>query len=146
MSLKMPELPSYLSLAERQQQQLVFLEYQDLLVQHISDLGCTQVIEHQIHMEGSPVLVPYCCQNPHVWQEEERQVKQMLGQGIIHLSQSPWAAMPFMVWEMGRRLRFCIDYHGLNKVNIKDAHPLPRIDDTLEALRGSCYFSTLNLK
>ena len=43
-------------------------------------------------------------------------------------------------------LCFCIDFRKLNDVTIKDAHPLPRIDDTLEALKGAKYFSTLDLK
>ena len=40
----------------------------------------------------------------------------------------------------------CIDFPKLNYVTIKDAHPLLRIDDTLEALKGAKYFSTLDLK
>lgn len=40
----------------------------------------------------------------------------------------------------------CLDYRKLNNVTIKDCHPLPRIDDTLSHLDGSCWFSTLDLK
>ena len=43
-------------------------------------------------------------------------------------------------------LRFCIDFRKLNDVKVKDAHPLPRIDDTLEVLKGAKIFSTLDLK
>ena len=43
-------------------------------------------------------------------------------------------------------LRFCIDLRKLNDVTIKNAHPLLRIDDTLEALKGAKYFSTPDLK
>ena len=43
-------------------------------------------------------------------------------------------------------LRFCIDFRKLNDVTVKDAHPLPWIDDTLEALKGAKIFSTQDLK
>ena len=43
-------------------------------------------------------------------------------------------------------LRFCIDFKKLNDVTVKDAHPLPRSDFTLEVLKGAKIFSTLDLK
>ena len=42
--------------------------------------------------------------------------------------------------------RFCVDYQKLNEITIKDVYPLPRIDDTLDALGGSRLFSALDLK
>lgn len=39
-----------------------------------------------------------------------------------------------------------MDFTKLNDATIKDAQPLPRIDDTLDALHGSKWFITLDLK
>ena len=43
-------------------------------------------------------------------------------------------------------LRFCVDFRQFNAAAVKDAHPLPRIDDILDALHGAKWFSTLDLK
>lgn len=42
--------------------------------------------------------------------------------------------------------RFSLDYRKLNAVTIKDSHPLPRVDDALDALSGSAWFSTMDLQ
>lgn len=39
-----------------------------------------------------------------------------------------------------------MDYKALNNVTLRDSYPLPRIDDTLDALLGARWFSTLDLK
>ncbi len=69
----------------------------------------------------------------------------MLDRGIIEPCQSSWASPVVSVTKKEGSTRFCVDYHKVNEVTHKDAYPLPRIDDTLDALRGSQYFSTLDL-
>ena len=70
----------------------------------------------------------------------------MLEHEIIRPSCSPWVSPVVMVKKKDGTLRFCIDFRNLNDVTIKDAHTLPRIDDTLKALKGAKLFSTLYLK
>ena len=39
---------------------------------------------------------------------------------------------------------FCVDFRKVNSITQRDSYPLPRIDETLEALAGSQY-TTLDL-
>ena len=70
----------------------------------------------------------------------------MLTSDVIRPSNSPWASPVLMVRKKDGRLRFCVDFRQLNAATVKDAHPLPRIDDLLDALHGARWFSTLDLK
>ena len=109
-------------------------------------LGNTDRIEHEIHTHGPLILQPYRRQNPEVRKHEQEQLKEMLDQEIIRPSSSPWASPVVMVKKKDGTLRFCIDFCKLNDVTTRDSHPLPRSDDTLEALKGAKIFSTLDLK
>ena len=43
-------------------------------------------------------------------------------------------------------MRFCVDYRPLNSVTRKDSYPLPRIDESLDLVSGSSWFSSLDLR
>ena len=60
-------------------------------------------------------------------------------------SKSPWASTIVLVTKDGS-IRFCVDYRKINAVTCKDAYPIPRVDDTLDTLSGSTWFSTIDLK
>jgi hypothetical protein len=47
---------------------------------------------------------------------------------------------------MTRMWKLCIDYRALNKITIRNRHPIPRIDDLLDQLKRENFFSKINLK
>ena len=76
----------------------------------------------------------------------DKQVQQMLETGVIEPSTSPWVSNVVMVKKKDGTMRFCVDYRQLNKLTRKDAYPLPRIDSCLDAMAGSRFFSTFDLR
>ena len=70
----------------------------------------------------------------------------MLSQGVIVPAQSPWAANIVLVKKKDSDYCCCIDYRGLNDVTRKDAYALPRTDMCLDALTGSVWFTTFDMR
>ena len=75
----------------------------------------------------------------------EKQVREMLEQEVNQPSVSPWSSPVVLVRKIDNTYQFCVDYRKLNGITVKDAYPLPRVDETLESLGGASYFSTLDL-
>lgn len=106
-----------------------------------------RVFDHAIPLLAGvkPVnLCPYCY-NPTQKDEIEKQVTYMLSQGIIQPSNSPFSSLVTLVQKKDKTWRFCMDYRHLNAATIKNRYPLPIIDELLDELAGSQWFTRLDL-
>ena len=137
---------SRLSQTLQEQLQGLLCEYRDIFSQGEHDMGKTDTEVHRIPTGDArpvrlqPRRVPLAYQ-----QDVEDQIQQFLDLGIVEDCQSPWAAPLVIVKKKDGSNRVCIDYRELNNVTQKDAHPLPRIKDSLDALRGASVYSSLDL-
>jgi len=78
-------------------------------------------------------------------EEVVKQITQLLKNGWIEPSVSPYGAPILFVAKKGGGLRMCVDYRALNKITIKNRYPLPRIDDLFDCLQGAKYFTSIDL-
>ena len=83
--------------------------------------------------------------NPQERGEVIKQITELLQQGLIEPSTSPYGAPILFVAKKDGTLRMVIDYRALNKITVKNRYPLPRIDDLLDQLQGATHFSSLDL-
>lgn len=112
--------------------------------------GCKSGIEHRIPTgDARPIMKrPYRVPH-HLRPVVEEHLADMLDKGVIVPSSSPWSApvvlVPKKTTDGTLKYRFCTDFRALNEVTKGDAYPLPLIQETLENLGNSRYYTTLDL-
>ena len=111
------------------------------------DLGHTDLVHHKINTgDAAPIRQPPRRRPSLKKDEAHKAITEMLEQGLIESSTSPWASPIVLVKKKDGNWRFCVDYRKLDDVTRKDSYPLPRIDDTLNRLADMQWFLTLDLK
>lgn len=126
-------------------------DYKDIFYCDQLPLTFTNQVKHQIRTKNEdPIYVKQYRQSPAQAEEINRQVNKLLSEDIIQESHSPWSApvhlVPKKMDASGEvKYRMVIDYRRLNDITIDDKYPLPNINDLLDKLGKSTYFSTIDL-
>jgi hypothetical protein len=107
-------------------------------------LGSTTMAEFTIDTgDNHPVSAPPYHASPLARQTIDKTLAELLEDGIIEESDSPWASPAILVRQKGKD-RFCVDYRKVNALTKSDQYPLPRIDDILSQFAGKKWFSTFD--
>ena len=119
----------------------------DVFSKHKADIGCCNFVEHEIeieegsvtHREGARRLIP------HQSEACRKEIEMLKEYDLIEPSKSPWACGVVMAKKKRGQLRFCCDFRYLNAVTMKDAYPIPCINESFSKLGDAKFFTTLNL-
>ncbi|KAK0135759.1 Retrovirus-related Pol polyprotein from transposon 17.6 [Merluccius polli] len=137
---------SALSETEQSQVRSLLQKHSDVFSAHEGDLGCTNLISHDIPLlDETPVRQRYRRIPPSEYETVKAHIHQLLEAKVIRESSSPFASPIVLVKKKDGTLRLCVDYRLINSKTRRDAFPLPRIEESLDALSGARWFSTLDL-
>ena len=109
--------------------------------------GRTGMVKNEIDtaeerpIKQAPRSIPLAKRN-----EVKELVYEMKRSDVIEPLSGPWSSPVVLVKKEYGSTRFCVDYRKLSGVTKKGSYPLPRIDDTLDALAGPKWFSTLDVQ
>lgn len=130
------------------QLQELILAYWKAFQLYPDDVGRTHLIEHGIDTGTHRPVKQKQFRLPQALRGEvTKQINEMLKNNLIEPSCSPWCSPMMIIKQKTRdgviKYRFVIDMRKLNEITVKDSYPLRRIDQTLDALGGACFFSVI---
>ena len=134
------------SLTPEKRQQILDLltKYRSVWASNPKKPSLSNVGKHKIVTgDADPVKQKMRRMSPNDEREVNRQVDEMLSNGICRPSDSPWSSGVILVKKRDGSQRFVIDYRILNAVTEKDAYPLPNAKDLFDRMHGSKMYSFL---
>lgn len=142
----------HLSVLEKAKTLETLAKHDVVILRDNEKLTSTTAIKHRINTVDDNPVYTKTYRYPHAHKlTVKEQIEDMLKNGIITHSESPWNAPIWVVPKKTdasgkKKFRVVIDYRKLNDKTIDDRHPIPQIEEILDNLGRSCYFTTLDLK
>ncbi len=111
------------------------------------DVGLAQRVEHRIRLQDTKPFRERSRRIAPAYIDDVRHhIKDLQAAGIIKESRSPYASLIVIARKKSGAIRICIDYRTPNARTIPDQYTTPRIEDALDCLAGSRWFSVLDLR
>lgn len=126
-------------------------DYQGIFHLKSDNLTFTNVVKHRIDTKDDIPVYTKSYRYPYSLKEEvQSQIRDLLQQGIIRQSNSPWSSPIWVVPKKTdasglKKWRLVVDYRKLNEKTIDDKYPIPNITEVLDKLGRCNYFTTLDL-
>ena len=121
-------------------------EFVDLYVLDSFELGRTSVVTHEINTGEHCPVRQHPCRVPFSLRGKVCElIRDILDQGVIVPSASPWVSPIVLVAKKNGSTQLCVNYRKLNAVTKLDVYPLPHIDNSMDLLADAKYFTSLDL-
>lgn len=137
----------YLTADEQEVVHKLVKDHEAIFSKNEEDVGLYSGVKHIIHLHNEqPFKQRHRPIPPSMLDEVRSHLQQLLASGVIRYSHSPWSSNVVLARRKDGRLRLCTDFRQLNSRTVHDAHALPRVEEILDCLAGSHYFSVLDMK
>ncbi|KAA3484699.1 Retrotransposon protein [Gossypium australe] len=123
-------------------------DFSDVFSDELPSVSLNREVEFGINVicgTASLLIAPYRMA-PKELADLKAQLQELLGQGFIRPSVSPWGAPVLFFKKKYDTMRMCIDYSQLNKLVIRNKYPLSRIDDLFDQFLRASVFYKIDLR
>lgn len=140
------QLPPELSESQRGEVMKMLWEERGAFAESDEVIGSAEDLQMKIATEDEvPVQKRYNSIPQPLLMEVKGHIEDMLNRGWITRSSSAWSSPVVIVRKVGGDIRLCCDFRQLNAKTTADKHPLPRVQESLDSLSGSTWFSVVDL-
>ena len=110
------------------------------------DIGCTKLVKHKIVTNGNPINIKPWRQPVNLEEKINEAIQNLWQNNIIRKCNSPWNTPLVCIWKKERKdIRLCLDFRQLNLITERQAFPMPNVEEMLDTLHGSKYFTSIDL-
>ena len=134
-------------LGNRKDEDLVKIirKYNDIFMASTFDLGFTEIVQHEMDINGDPVMLQPRRQPMHLEHKLDELINNLLEAKVIRKCKSAWNAPLVIIAKKDGSIRMCVDYRGLNAITKKVSFPMPDTRFLLDCLADSKYFTSIDL-
>ena len=128
--------------------QILEVDREKAFSRHDRDYGRTNLTQYRAHIKDRdlpPIAVPPYRTRPEMREAVDNQAHEMIADGVVQPSTSPFSAPVLMVRKKLGGWRFLTDFRKINEKCDKVVYPLPRIEDSLQKLDNPQFFTSLDL-